>query len=65
MTEISRIPAEVCKDLDENIGNNCWQKQDSGFTREHAEISSISNVPTREKEVVSISVMNVTFIAAP
>jgi hypothetical protein len=64
MTEIKRIPAEVCKDLHENIGNNCWQKPDCGFTREHAEISSIGNIPTRDKEVVSISVINVTFIAA-
>jgi hypothetical protein len=65
MTEIHRITAEVCKDVHENIGNNCWQKQDCGFTREHAEISSISNIPTREKEVVSMPVINVTFIAAP
>jgi hypothetical protein len=63
MTEIKRIPAEVCKDH-ENMGNNCWQKPDSGFTREHAEISSISNIPTLDKEAVSISVINVTFIAA-
>jgi hypothetical protein len=65
MTEINRIPAEVCKDHHESIGNNCWQKQDCGFTREDAEISSISNIPTRENEVVSISVINVTSVAAP
>jgi hypothetical protein len=63
MTEVNRIPSEVCNDRHEIIGINCWQKQDCGFTREQAEITSISNIRTQEK-VVSISAVNATFIAA-
>jgi hypothetical protein len=55
MTEINRIPAEVCNSGHEIIVTNCWQKQDCDFTREQAEIASISNIRTQEKEVVSIS----------
>jgi hypothetical protein len=65
MAEINIIPIEVCKDLHENIVNNCWQKQDCGFAGEHPEIASISNIHTQEKEVVSISVINLAFVAAP
>lgn len=65
MTDINRTPAEVCVDRNENIGNNCWQTQECGCTVEHAEIFPISNIPTFDKEEVSISVINVTFIAAP
>jgi hypothetical protein len=63
MAEINRIPTEVFRDLRESNVTNCWQKQDCGFIRERVEVASISNISTQEMEAVSISVINVSFIA--
>jgi len=64
MAEKNEIATEVCRDHQEINVPVCWQKQVSNSTGDNPEIATRGNIHIQEKEVRSISCINITFMAA-
>lgn len=64
MAEKNEIATEVCKDHQENKAPMRWQKQVSNSTGDNPEIAARGNIHIQEKDVRSISCINIAFMAA-
>jgi len=64
MAEKNEIDTEVCRDHQENNALMHWQKQVSNSTGDNPEIATRGNIHIQEKEVRSISCINIAFMAA-
>jgi hypothetical protein len=60
----NEIATEVCRDHQENNAPLRWQKQVSNSTGDNPEIATRGNIHIQEKEVRSISCINIAFMAA-
>jgi hypothetical protein len=64
MAEKNEIHTEVCRDHQENNAPMRWQKQVSNSTGYNPEIATRDNIHIQEKEVRSVSCINLAFNAA-